>query len=180
MGDSLGTTLSLVIVLTAAITLAAAELFYANAILDGWTRAASSTPTSIVGRASVTGGDTLKIRNHRIRLHGIDAPESRQTCRDTAGRGYRCGQKVALALSDKIGQRTVSCKERDGNRYGRSVAVCFVGGIDLSGRLVQQGWTVAYMRYSRDNVAGAPDASRYSERVQRARLRPPLPDSMDN
>ena len=36
----------------------------------------------IVGRASVTDGDTVVIRGTRIRLHGVDAPESAQLCQD--------------------------------------------------------------------------------------------------
>ena len=44
---------------------------------------ALATPAAaqtVTGRASVTDGDTLEIRNVDIRLHGIDAPESAQTC----------------------------------------------------------------------------------------------------
>lgn len=40
----------------------------------------------IVGRASVTDGDTVVIRSTRVRLHGIDAPESAQLCQDAAGK----------------------------------------------------------------------------------------------
>ena len=35
----------------------------------------------ISGSVSVTDGDTLRIGAQKIRLHGIDAPESRQTSR---------------------------------------------------------------------------------------------------
>ena len=35
----------------------------------------------LVGRASVIDGDTLEIHGTRIRLWGIDAPESSQLCR---------------------------------------------------------------------------------------------------
>jgi endonuclease YncB( thermonuclease family) len=35
----------------------------------------------LVGRASIVDGDTLDIRGERIRLWGIDAPESAQLCR---------------------------------------------------------------------------------------------------
>ena len=44
------------------------------------TAAAASEP--IVGRASVIDGDTLEIHGTRIRLWGVDAPESSQLCRD--------------------------------------------------------------------------------------------------
>jgi endonuclease YncB( thermonuclease family) len=52
----------------------------------------------------------------------------------------------------------VSCEERDLDRHGRIVAVCFAGGLDLNPWLVQQGWAVAYRRYSRDYVAAEAEA----------------------
>ena len=37
----------------------------------------------LTGRASVIDGDTIEIHGSRIRLFGIDAPESSQWCRET-------------------------------------------------------------------------------------------------
>ena len=34
----------------------------------------------ISGFANITDGDTIKIYNKRIRLHGIDTPEKKQIC----------------------------------------------------------------------------------------------------
>ena len=117
---------------------------------------------SVMGVASVIDGDTIEIRGQRIRLFGIDAPEGRQLC-ERDGRPYRCGQEAALALADKIGRRTVQCEQKDVDRYGRIVAVCRLGGEDLNGWLVRNGYAVAYRRYSLDYVA-AEDKARSERR----------------
>ena len=113
----------------------------------------------IAGRVSVIDGDTLEIHGQRIRLFGMDAPESRQTCQDGGGAVYRCGQKAAFALADLIGARPVTCEERDIDRYNRVVAVCTVGGTDLGEWMVAHGWALAFRRYSEDYVA-TEDAAR--------------------
>src|SRR3546814_7992113 len=55
---------------------------------------AMPAPT-VEGRATVTDGDTVKIGRHRIRLHGIDAPESQQYC-TLGSRQYACGTNVSI------------------------------------------------------------------------------------
>lgn len=113
---------------------------------------------AIVGRASVIDGDTLEIHGTRIRLHGIDAPESDQLC-SVGRKKSRCGQKSALALADKIGSRTVSCDPRDVDRYNRVVAVCSAGGEDLNAWMVASGWAIAYRYYSTDYIQQEEKAS---------------------
>jgi endonuclease YncB( thermonuclease family) len=111
----------------------------------------AAAQSSFVGVASVIDGDTLDIHGQRIRLHGIDAPESGQFCKKD-GKQYRCGQRAALELADKIGRSTVRCEQRDIDRYKRIVAVCRLGNIDLNAWMVRQGWAIAYRQYSRDYV----------------------------
>jgi endonuclease YncB( thermonuclease family) len=106
-----------------------------------------------IGRASVIDGDTLEIRGTRIRLHGVDAPESGQSCLSRNGKNYRCGQHAALALSDKIGTSNVSCEQKDIDRYKRIVAVCTVRGEDINAWLVQQGYALAYRQYGTDYIS---------------------------
>jgi endonuclease YncB( thermonuclease family) len=58
----------------------------------------------------------------------------------------------AFALDDKIGRQVLTCEHRDTDRYGRMVAVCVAGGIDLGRWLMQQGHALAYRKYSLDYV----------------------------
>lgn len=101
----------------------------------------------VVGRASVIDGDTIEIQGTRIRLTGIDAPESSQTC-EKDGKEYRCGQQAALALSDKLGTSTVKCLSSGTDRYGRTLGQCFVGDDDVNRWMVRQGHAIAYRQYS--------------------------------
>jgi endonuclease YncB( thermonuclease family) len=102
---------------------------------------------SLMGRASVVDGDTLEIQGVRIRLWGIDAVESSQTCLDAGGKPWPCGRRAAFALADFLGGRTVRCERRGADRYGRVLAVCHVGGVEVNRWLVEQGWALAYVEY---------------------------------
>ncbi|TVR96506.1 MAG: thermonuclease family protein [Rhodospirillales bacterium] len=122
-----------------------------------------ATSDVLVGVATVIDGDTLELHGTRIRLHGIDAPESAQLCIDTRGEPWRCGQRAALALSERIGRASVTCRHTDTDRYERMIAVCYKQGEDLNGWMVAAGWAVAYRRYSHDYV-GLEDDARAAKR----------------
>jgi endonuclease YncB( thermonuclease family) len=113
---------------------------------------AIATMEPIVGQATVIDGDTLEIHGKRIRLWGIDAPESSQICKDAAGQNYRCGQKTAFALADMIARRTVSCVPQDMDRYGRVVAECSIAGANVNQWLVRSGHAIAYAQFTRKFV----------------------------
>lgn len=102
----------------------------------------------IIGRASVIDGDTIEIHGTRIRLFAIDAVESRQSCTTFQGRRWPCGREAAFALADKIGTRPVHCEALNRDRYGRTVARCFIGSEDVAAWSVASGWSLAWARYS--------------------------------
>ncbi len=102
---------------------------------------------TLTGMPTVLDGDTLELHGTRIRLYGIDAPESAQLC-SRNGAPWQCGQAAALALSDFINGATVECRPVDVDRHGRVVAICTKGKIEVNDWLARQGWALDYTRYS--------------------------------
>ena len=110
-----------------------------------------------------TKADTLRVDDDRVRLFGIDAPESDQSCTRPDGSAWQCGQAATQALETMIVAGRVDCEMRDVDRYGRSVAICQSGSVELNREMVAQGLAVAYREYSRRYV-GDERAAREIER----------------
>jgi len=135
-----------------------AGLIAAGLVLLGLPAAACADAMVVTGVASVIDGDTLEIHGERVRLFGIDACEARQLCEDASAQPYRCGQRAALALADHIGSRTVRCEGKTRDRYGRLVAICYLGDEDLDAWMVSQGLALAFRKYSTLYVPQEEDA----------------------
>ena len=103
----------------------------------------------ISGVAKVTDGDTIRIANERIRLHGIDAPEMQQKCGTETGELYQCGQTASEKLREAIGNQPVDCQFFERDRYNRIIGTCFNAiGKNIQSWMVEGGWAVAYRRSS--------------------------------
>lgn len=109
--------------------------------------------------ARVKDGDTLRLGVRDVRLFGMDAPESRQMCARADGTPWACGRAAALRLAELVAAGPVRCRPQDEDRYGRVVAICWAGGVDLGARLVAEGLARAYTRYS-DAYAGLEEEAR--------------------
>jgi endonuclease YncB( thermonuclease family) len=146
------------------------------------------TPTSpkaqgvsqVVGNARVVDGDTIVIDGVRIRLEGIDAPETTQTCgastsdqvsaapappfgqpnmlgrpdkvSQQSGHSWACGTAATRHLARLIGHAEVRCDDLGPDKYGRTLGRCFVGPLNLNAAMVRDGFAWAYVKYSKDYV----------------------------
>lgn len=143
---------------TALMALVAASLLALPSVVSSRT---SDSETAIVsGRAKVFDGDTIEIAGTRIRLEGIDAPETTQMC-SRAGRGmWPCGTEAARHLKRLTGGRQVVCESAGEDVYGRMLGRCLVEGLDINAEMVRSGFAWAFVRYSRRYVAAEREARR--------------------
>ena len=118
----------------------------------------------LIGQASVVDGDTLEIHGTRIRLWGIDAPESTQLCRGDDSLRYRCGAKAANDLDAFIARRPVSCMPMNLDQYGRTVATCSAGGADLGEWLVRGGLALDWPQFSKGRYDAAQRSAEHAGR----------------
>jgi endonuclease YncB( thermonuclease family) len=102
-----------------------------------------------IAQTIVTDGDTFRFTEGRIvRMFGIDAPESAQVCN-----GWPAGREATQYLQKLMANRQIVCHDKGRDRYGRWVAQCFDGEIDLGREMVREGYAWAFVRYSNTFVA---------------------------
>lgn len=122
------------------IVVATAILFSAISVFAG------SPALSISGTARVVDGDTITIRQQRIRLAAIDACELAQTgSRD--GKPWPCGIVARSALAKMIDGKHVRCEVIDQDQYGRAVAECFSQSQNIGVALVRIGMAETLFQY---------------------------------
>lgn len=91
----------------------------------------------------IADGDTLTVLDadkvqHKIRLHGIDAPE----------KGQAFGTKAKEALAEKVHEKTVRVVWKDKDRYGRIVGDVHLGERNINVEMVSDGWAWWYRNYA--------------------------------
>ena len=95
----------------------------------------------------IADGDTLTLLTStkdqvKIRLAGIDTPERKQPF------GNRAKQALAKLAFQK--QALIEAETKD--RYGRTVGVVFVDGLNVNHELVKQGMAWVYRKYTNDKA----------------------------
>lgn len=111
----------------------------------------------------VTDGDTITNGETVYRLNGVDAPEAGQTCLDQGGKKWPCGQAARAHLEDLLSTGSVRCEGKETDGYGRTIATCFLGGVDVGQDLVAVGLAWAFVRY--DDVYAEDEAQARAKKL---------------
>lgn len=90
---------------------------------------------------AVIDGDTIRCGTERIRLSGIDAPET-SACRP----GRRCvegdGRAARKALDIILRQGDLRMERLGRDRYGRTIAAVYAGGRNVACSMIANGHAV--------------------------------------
>jgi endonuclease YncB( thermonuclease family) len=122
--------------------------------------AASVRADLLSGPARPIDGDTIEVGGQMVRLHGIDAPETGQSCTDATGAEWRCGEEAGAALARLIAGQRVTCAGDERDAYGRLIAVCRAPDGELNRRMVLDGMAVPFTKYSDDYLAEGIEAQK--------------------
>lgn len=96
--------------------------------------------------AKVHDGDTIRLDDGTtVRLLGVDAPEvdSSYTRAEPCGAGSRDYLK-ALVEGRRV---TIEVGPEPKDRYGRTLAMVYLGDVLVNGRIIRDGWAGAYRRF---------------------------------
>lgn len=134
--------------------------------------ATQTLAASFTGRViKVSDGDTIQVMNNnvaeKVRLNGIDSPES--------GQAY--GRQAKEFTADLVAGHVVTVEIRDTDRYGRTVGdVILLDGKNLNREIVRAGYAWWYRKHSNDGSLGQlEEEARSARRGLWQDSRPPTP-----
>ena len=108
---------------------------------------------------SIADGDTLTLlvgtTQHRIRLNGIDAPESTQAF----------GTKSKQAIADKVFGKDVTVKWATRDKYKRILGDVYLGDRWINHEMVAEGYAWHYIQYSTDAKLAAAEKQAKEKKV---------------
>ena len=120
-----------------------------------------SASDSFTGKVvKITDGDTIVVltsdnKQVKIRLEGIDCPESNQDF----------GNKAKQAVSDLCFGREVIIVKSGEDRYGRTLGYVFVGDVNVNKELLRQGLAWHYKQYNKDTELAALELAARNKKI---------------
>jgi endonuclease YncB( thermonuclease family) len=122
---------------------AAVMLFSSPAALFGRVPRLAGELNADAPQVAVVDGQTLRLRDTVVRLHGVLAPMRGQECLSGDGRRFDCGAAASEALASLVRGHAVSCRLDGRDAGGFPQGHCEAGGVSLNRAVVSAGWARA-------------------------------------
>ncbi|MCX7931557.1 MAG: thermonuclease family protein [Rhodovarius sp.] len=94
---------------------------------------------ALPSEVAVLDGETLRLGDRILRLHGVSAPPRGAAC----GPVPDCGGAATAELARLVRDRAVECRIYGRDGFGRGLGVCRAGGVEVNAALVGAGWAHA-------------------------------------
>ena len=98
---------------------------------------------AVAGQVRVVDGETLRLGERVVRLHGLRAPARGENCAAPGGDRFDCGAAAAERLAGLVLDRAVECRLRGRDSFHRALGVCVAGETELNAALVAAGYALA-------------------------------------
>ena len=114
-------------------------------------------------------GFNVWLRKQRIRLHGIDTPESRTRNKEEKRFGVRAKQHLSHMIATEIEhgplvgsdtKKQILLQSLGRGKFGRILGVLFVDGVNVNEKMIEDHHAVAYHGQSKDEIMEAHLANR--------------------
>ncbi len=126
---------------------------FVRLLLAGWLFALPADASEFSGTARIVDGDTLNVGGQKIRIEGIDAFETSQSCFDANGGEWQCGQAGTAYLLKLTRGKAIRCSGGSYDGYDRLIATCFAGQVNLGAAMVESGLALVFAKFSDTFVA---------------------------
>jgi endonuclease YncB( thermonuclease family) len=92
----------------------------------------------------VLSDGTIRSGDNTIVLYGIMLPARSKLCVTPAGARWACGMSAIGALRNMVQTRSITCTVHDDSEgdKGKIIGSCRTGQLDISLRLLEQGWAM--------------------------------------
>lgn len=97
-------------------------------------------------------GFSVWLKKQRVRMMGIDTPESRTRDKEEKVRGLLSKKKLTeLCPAGSIVQ-LMTAKDKNKGKFGRILGTLVVDGVDVNQWLIENNYAVPYLGQSKDDI----------------------------
>jgi|MDTE01.1.fsa_nt_gb micrococcal nuclease len=97
-------------------------------------------------------GFSVWLKKQRVRMMGIDTPESRTRDKEEKVRGLLSKKKLAELCPVGSIVQLMTAKDKNKGKFGRILGTLVVNGVDVNQWLIENNYAVPYLGQSKDDI----------------------------